>query len=129
MASRRNLKAPIAVFLVSVILVFSMLLTFSVSCQAPATTPPPAPGPSPTTNAVDISGFAFVPATITIPAGTEITWTNQDSASHTVTSESGLFDSGTLSKNGSFSYLFNQTGTFKYYCTIHPYMKGTVIVE
>ena len=49
MASRRNLKAPIAVFLVSVILVFSMLLTFSVSCQAPATTPPPAPAsPKPT---------------------------------------------------------------------------------
>lgn len=77
---------------------------------------------------VDIQNFAFSPATITVPVGTTITWTNRDSADHTVTSRSGVFNSGTLSPNDTFSFTFNTPGTFDYFCRIHPSMTATVIV-
>ena len=76
---------------------------------------------------VSIKDFAFNPATITITKGTKVTWVNEDSAPHTATSE-GSFDSVTLSKGQSFSYIFAETGTFNYKCSIHPSMKGKVIV-
>ena len=77
---------------------------------------------------VSIRDFAFNPAVITITKGTEITWVNEDSASHTVASE-GSFDSGSLSKGQSFSYTFTEAGTFDYKCSIHTSMKGKVVVE
>lgn len=78
---------------------------------------------------IEIEDFAYVPATITIKAGTTVTWTNKDSVRHTATSDTGLFDSGLFGKGESFSYTFTEAGTFTYFCTPHPYMKGTVIVE
>ncbi len=93
-------------------------------------TPTPESEPSPTTTIaeVSISGFAFVPATITIPVGTTVTWTHNDSPPHTVSSRDGLFDAGTLSPGAAFSYTFEQNGTFEYYCKIHPYMTAKIIV-
>lgn len=76
---------------------------------------------------VFIKNFAFNPAVITIAKGTKVTWVNEDSAPHTATSE-GSFDSGTLSKGQSFSYIFTAAGTFNYKCSIHPSMKGKVVV-
>lgn len=84
--------------------------------------------PAPTAEVV-IKDLAFSPATITVAAGTTVTWTNQDSVSHTVTSSTGIFDSGTLSKGAEFSYTFNNAGDFEYYCSIHTTMVGHVIVE
>ena len=78
---------------------------------------------------VDIVNFAFSPAEITVPAGTTVIWTNSDAASHTVTSDDGVFDSGTISQGNTFRFTFDEAGTYPYYCTIHPYMKATVIVE
>jgi plastocyanin len=89
----------------------------------------PEPEPEPTSIELDIAGFAFVAATVTVPKGTTVTWTNRDGARHTVTSETGVFDSGNLARNDSFSYSFTESGTFKYYCTIHPSMRGEIIVE
>jgi plastocyanin len=83
----------------------------------------------PGANEVWIQGMAFDPATITITTGTSILWTNQDAIGHTVTSDSGLFDSGTVNTNGTFSYMFATAGTFTYHCKIHPMMTGTVIVK
>ena len=82
-------------------------------------------------NAVEIKGFAFNPATITVSKGTTITWTQQDSAPHTVTTTDApvAFDSGSLSKGGTFSYTFDTSGTYEYYCSIHPSMKAKVIVQ
>jgi amicyanin len=77
---------------------------------------------------IKIKNFAFDPATITLKVGTTVTWINEDSASHTITSE-GKFDSGILNKGDTFSYTFNEAGTFEYICTLHPKMKGRVIVE
>jgi plastocyanin len=83
----------------------------------------------PGTNEVWIQGMAFIPSTITVAAGTTITWTNKDATSHTVTSNTALFDSGTISSNGTYSFKFTVTGTFQYHCTLHPSMTATVIVN
>ncbi len=131
MAFRRNSKTPTEILVVIGLILLSMLLTFSISCyqSAPTTPPAPTPSPTPTITEVEISGFAFVPATITIPVGTTVTWFNKDSVAHTVSSREGVFDSGNLSGGATFSYTFDQNGSFEYYCKIHPYMKGEVIVE
>lgn len=80
--------------------------------------------------AVTINGFAFMPATITVPVGTRVVWTNQQpQVSHTVTSDTGgIFDSGALQTGMTFAFTFNQAGTFAYHCNIHPNMHGTVVV-
>lgn len=82
-----------------------------------------------TGNAVSIAGFNFQPATITISAGTTVTWTNNDNASHTVTADDGSFSSDRLASGATFSHTFATAGTFTYHCSIHSSMKGTVIVN
>jgi len=77
-----------------------------------------------------MQGMAFTPSTITVSAGTTITWTNNDGVVHNVTSNtSGLFSSGSISPNGTYSHLFSTAGTFSYKCTIHPSMTGSVVVN
>ncbi len=79
---------------------------------------------------IKIKNFAFSPKELRIKAGDEVLWTNQDSASHTVTSESGSeLDSGTLSLNEEYSHNFSTAGSYDYYCALHPSMKGKIIVE
>ena len=78
---------------------------------------------------MEIVNFAFSQKTITVPLGTTVIWYNSDPTSHTVTTIDPLFDSGTMSTGETFSYTFEQAGTYEYFCTIHPYMTGTVIVE
>lgn len=85
---------------------------------------------SPNSYSVDIEDFAFASETLTIKVGDTVTWTNRDSAGHTVTSDSGSkLDSILLKKGQSYSHTFNEVGTFDYHCTPHPYMKGIIIVE
>jgi plastocyanin len=83
----------------------------------------------PGANEVWIQGRAFVPSTITITAGTTITWTNKDGINHNVMSDTGVFTSGTIANNGTFSYKFDVAGSFPYHCSIHPDMTATVIVQ
>ena len=73
--------------------------------------------------------FMFAPATLTVAAGATVTWTNNDDEPHTVVSESGLFRSGALDTNESFSYRFDKPGTYRYACSIHPRMVGTIVVQ
>jgi len=82
------------------------------------------------TNSVSIQNFAFSPSAITVKKGTTVTWTNQDSATHTVTETDGQDGpkSGDLSTGKSYSFTFNTTGTFKYECSIHTDMTGAVTV-
>jgi plastocyanin len=91
------------------------------------TTPADSPAP---VKEVAIDNFAFGPKTITVKKGTVVTWTNKDSAEHTVTFEAPLasVDSGTLGKNSIFKYTFKSTGTFSYHCAFHPEMTGTIVV-
>lgn len=82
------------------------------------------------TDKVTIANFAFSPANITVKKGTTVTWTNQDSIAHTVTesdSQNGPASSD-LAKGKSYSFTYSTLGTFKYHCTIHPDMVGTVTV-
>ena len=79
-------------------------------------------------NKIDISGFAFSPSTLTVKAGTTVTWTNKDSVDHTITSDTNVFDSGNMGSGDTFSYTFTTAGTFVYHCTVHPSMVGTIIV-
>jgi plastocyanin len=80
-------------------------------------------------SAVTIVDFAFAPQEVTVAAGTTVTWTNEDWAPHTVTATEGSFDSGRLDTGQSFSYSFDESGTFAYFCTFHPGMTGSVIVQ
>ena len=82
----------------------------------------------PTDVAATIQGFAFVPPVLEIVAGDSITWTNLDGAPHTVTSDTGLFDSGTLTTGESWSMTFDEPGEYPYFCAIHPFMTGLVVV-
>ncbi|MBB5161996.1 cupredoxin family copper-binding protein [Mycobacterium sp. AZCC_0083] len=80
-------------------------------------------------NAVNISNFTFAPASLTIPAGSTVTWTNKDEEPHTVVSSDGsTFHSPGMDTGGTYSFTFKNTGTFEYICSIHPMMHGTVVV-
>ncbi len=78
---------------------------------------------------VTINNFQFEPATLTVPAGTTVTWTNQDGDTHTVTAANRLFSSEVLDPGQSFTHTFATPGTYSYYCAIHPHMTATVIVK
>jgi plastocyanin len=91
-------------------------------------------GGSDATATIEIEGFAFSPAQLTISAGTEVTVTNLDSAPHTFTAGSDadpqpdVFDSGLLQQGESFTFVFDEPGTFAYYCDRHPPMQGEITV-
>lgn len=76
----------------------------------------------------------YIPSKITIKQDDSVTWVNQDAAFHSVTSgyydtPNGLFDSGYLDPEESFTFTFKNIGTYDYFCTLHPWMKGQIIVE
>lgn len=100
----------------------------SVPRAAPApTATQPAAAPQDSTNAINIENFSFNPNAITVKKGDSVTWTNNDAAPHTI--KSATFNSVVLNKGQSFSFTFNDTGTFNYSCSIHPSMAGEIIVE
>ncbi|MHB1332629.1 MAG: cupredoxin domain-containing protein [Sulfuriferula sp.] len=78
---------------------------------------------------IAISSFAFSPAVIEVPVGTQMTWTNQDKASHSIVGDADGFTSDTLKQGDSFKHTFNTAGTYKYHCGFHKYMTGTVVVK
>ena len=78
---------------------------------------------------VTISNFAFHPARLVVSPGTKIIWTNKDSDPHTVDSTKNVWTSEALDTDGQFARAFKKTGTFAYYCSIHPFMHGTVVVK
>jgi plastocyanin len=78
---------------------------------------------------ISAKDFMFSPVTVTVKAGSTVTWTNLDDEPHTVFSDAGLFRSSALDTKDSFSYKFDKAGTYHYLCTIHPRMVGTIVVE
>ena len=80
--------------------------------------------------AVKIDNFSFGPATITIPAGSTVTWTNNDDVPHVVTSDDNkMFKSKALDTDDHFSFTFTKPGTYNYYCAIHPKMTAKIVVQ
>ena len=76
----------------------------------------------------------YIPSLIVIEKGKQVTWVNEDSAFHSITSgfydiPTDLFDSGHLDPFESYTLTFDETGTYDYFCTLHPWMKGQVVVE
>jgi plastocyanin len=71
----------------------------------------------------------FAPVTLTVKAGTVVTWLNKDEEPHTIFSDAGLFRSGAVDTDGTFEFKFEKPGTYHYLCTIHPRMVGTIVVE
>jgi plastocyanin len=80
-------------------------------------------------NQVVIENFSFVPATLTIKAGTKVTWVNRDDVPHTATDSDKRFNSKTLDTDDQFSFTFSEPGTYNYYCGLHPKMTGQIIVK
>jgi plastocyanin len=79
-------------------------------------------------DAVTIDNFAFAPATLTVKAGTTVTWTNRDEEPHTVAATDGSFHSPGMGTGATYSHAFPSAGKFDYVCSIHPSMHGTVVV-
>ena len=128
----------------SVCLSFSLLAIFSLIAVAPSAfaehgeggmsaTVTNAPGSA--TPGCEETNTCFIPSTVVITAGGTITWENTDNAAHTASSGTpeggpdGVFDSSLMMVNGSFSFTFDSAGTYPYFCMVHPWMQGTVIVE
>ncbi len=78
---------------------------------------------------IEVKDFMFMPATLTVNAGTEVSWINKDDEPHTVVSDTGLFRSGALDTDESFSFKFDKPGIYRFTCSIHPRMVGTIIVK
>lgn len=86
---------------------------------------------APPPNTIVIDNFSFAPAVLTVAVGTTVTWINRDDIPHTVVSDvtPRVFKSAPLDTDDKFSYTFAQAGTFKYFCSIHSHMTGTVVVK
>jgi len=95
---------------------------------AASDTPEMGSGADPAAVAISIEGFAFSLAELTISAGTTVTWTNNDAAPHTVTADDDTWGSSRLSRGETFSFTFDQPGTYAYHCGLHPAMAATIVV-
>ena len=119
---------------------FGLLAIFSMIAVAPpafadhaSVTVTNAPGSS--TPGCEATDDCFIPSTVTIDVGSEVIWENTDNAAHTATSGTptdgpdGVWDSSLMMVGGSYSKMFAEAGTYPYFCMVHPWMQGTVIVE
>ena len=79
--------------------------------------------------AVHIDNFSFTPGTLTVEKGTDVFWTNKGDISHTVVDSQGRFKSKVLDMNDKSEFVFTETGTLHYFCSIHPHMTGKVIAH
>jgi plastocyanin len=100
-----------------------------------ATTPPAAapsasrgPAAAGGGSTVEIDNFMFMPATLTVPVGTTVTWKFDDSTQHTVTANDNSFSSSPMAGGQTFTHTFTTAGTVAYHCSIHPFMTGTIVV-
>jgi plastocyanin len=87
--------------------------------MAAATSPP----------AVAIQNFTFAPAILTVPAGTTVVWKNEDDSPHRIGDRTGTLKSAALDDGDTYSHTFATSGEYAYICTLHPYMRGKIIVK
>ena len=78
---------------------------------------------------VKIDNFTFDPPRLTVKAGATVTWINEDDIPHTVVSSAKLFKSRALDTDGKYSFTFTIPGSYEYFCSLHPHMTGTIVVE
>ena len=77
---------------------------------------------------VKIDNFTFSPATLTVQAGSKVTWVNEDDIPHAVAASDRTYKSQVLDTDQAFSHTFNEPGSFEYFCSLHPHMKGLIVV-
>lgn len=133
-------KGPLVA--IAVVVVLSVLLVLTTSKNNKTTTTPTSSSSSTSTpstsntssqavptNSVNMADMKFTPAVITIPLGATVQWNNNDSVTHTITADDGSFNSGNIASKSNYTHSFSTAGTFKYQCSIHEGMTGTVIVR
>ena len=106
-----------------------LLLAFGLFAATQGKPGPGSPADQSEKPQVTIDNFSFSPAPLTVPAGTTVTWINRDDVPHNVVSTGKKFASPVLDTDEQFSYTFPDSGTYDYYCSIHPKMTGKVIVQ
>ena len=89
----------------------------------------PSTAETPDANRILVKDFMFTPNSLTVKAGSTVTWANMDDEPHSVVSNTGLFRSGAMDTNESFSFKFDTPGTYHFTCSIHPRMVGTIVVQ
>ena len=104
-------------------------LAFAAALLAGQAAPAAAPGPAQASGAktVDINHFKFHPPTLDVAKGTKVVFSNSSGTAHTAT-DRGVFNSGHIKPGDSFAVRFEQKGTFRYHCEIHPFMHGKIVV-
>ena len=107
---------------------FAQSTHFGTSGRVVAQAAAPSPMPSPVST-IHIKNFAYVPDSVTIPAGSVVKFVQDDETPHTVTAADGSFDSGNLNQKQSWTHAFAKAGTYNYFCTYHTYMKAKIIVQ
>jgi plastocyanin len=109
---------------------FSSLLFLGFLCllAPPTSAAPPAAAPS-SSSEVKIDNFSFSPATLTVTAGTTVTWVNRDDIPHTAVSVDKVFKSKVMDTGDKFSYTFAKAGRYPYFCSLHPKMTGEIVVR
>ena len=115
-------KSVCIVGLFATVMVATLLLSAG-SPNSAAKAPPPAGAE------VKVDNFSFGPANLTVAVGTTVTWTNRDDIPHTVVSTDKVFKSKVLDTDEKFSFTFSKAGTYPYFCSIHPKMTGSVVVQ
>ena len=119
---RLTLLAPLAAF---------ALVIGGAQFVAVAQTPAPSSSAAPVSHVVHVKNFAYAPPSLTITTGESVTFINDDVTPHTVTASDSAktFDSGNMDQNATWKHAFTKAGTYAYFCTYHPYMKGTITVK
>ena len=107
----------------------AILLAVLAAGSRPSTFAATPPANASSEVAVKIDNFSFSPATITVPVGTTVRWTNRDDIPHTVVSDDKAFKSKALDTDEDFTYTFTKPGTYSYFCSIHPKMVAKVVVQ
>ena len=108
--------ASLSAALAAALLLFSFVSFFSAPAMAADVT-------------VKIDNFTFDPPRLTVKAGTAVTWYNEDDIPHTVAASDKAFKSKVLDTEDKFAFTFTTPGTYEYFCSLHPHMTGTIVVE
>jgi plastocyanin len=101
----------------------------SQPATSPAAAPPAQAGPAVQSATVDIKSFKYKPVVVTVKKGGRVRWMNADAAAHTATADGRSFDTQTIDKGKTRTVRMTRSGTFRYHCDFHPFMKGTVVVR
>jgi amicyanin len=131
------MKNNIVKFLIIGVIIIGAIIFFvtrpMMSNHSSMRTNPTTVVPAADANSVSISNYSFNPATLKVKKGTKVTWTNHDTARHDIVMDAGQAANGPSSKligkDQTYSFTFDTVGTYKYHCSPHPYMKGTVEVS